>query len=167
LKIAVGGESVLCSAPWLMVFSADTRVTDYAGWPYCELMGEFQRMVRVSRCLFYVALVAITVLALVPQQEAVISTGWDKANHALAFFVLLALLDNAYPPLKLWLLKVLPLLVYGLLIEVIQYYLPDRDFALLDLLGDAVGLLLYCLLRPVLLDKIPFIRAQLFQSSSR
>jgi VanZ family protein len=124
-------------------------------------------MVIVSRGLFFVTLIGITVLALVPQHDAVISTGWDKANHALAFFVLLALLDNAYPPLKLWSAKALPLLAYGFLIEGIQYCLPDREFSLLDMLGDAVGLLLYGVLRPWLLDKFPFIRTNLLQSSSR
>ncbi|MEE8059617.1 MAG: VanZ family protein [Pseudomonadales bacterium] len=123
-------------------------------------------IVRISQWLFYLVLAAITILAIVPQDQAVISTGWDKANHALAFFVLLALMDNAYPSLALWQRKVLPLLAYGLLIECVQAYLPERFFSLLDVLGDAVGLCFYIMLRPLLLEKIPFINTEQFQKPS-
>lgn len=37
---------------------------------------------------FWIAAIAIGVLALLPATLPLPSTGWDKANHALAFFVL-------------------------------------------------------------------------------
>ncbi len=123
--------------------------------------------VTISRWLFYLALIAITILALVPQQQAVVTTGWDKSNHVLAFWVLLLLMDNAYPPLNLWVRKVLPLLAYGLLIECLQGFSPGRHFSLMDVVADFVGLIAYILLRPFLLDKIPFINTESFRPSSR
>ena len=109
---------------------------------------------KMCRCLFFVALLAISLLALLPQERAVISTGWDKTNHLLAFFVLLALLDNGYSFRRFWLRSVLPIFLYGILIECVQYFLPDRFFSLLDIIGDVVGLLLYTAIRPYLKNKI-------------
>jgi VanZ family protein len=77
------------------------------------------------------------------------TTGWDKLNHILAFFVLLGLLDNAYPALR-WLNKLFLLLVYGVVIECWQGLLPAREFSLLDVVADGVGLLLYWAIRPLL-----------------
>lgn len=120
-------------------------------------------MVVFSRWCFYVAFVSVTTLALVPQDHAVITTGWDKANHVLAFFVLLGLLDSGYPSWPLWSRKVILLLAYGALIECLQGLLAERTLSLLDVVADLMGLLAYSLCRPWLLDKLPFIDARLFR----
>ena len=54
-------------------------------------------LTTVSRVVFFCCLLAVTTLALVPQEHATVSTGWDKANHLLAFFVLLWSLDFSWP----------------------------------------------------------------------
>ncbi|CAI6148493.1 MAG: hypothetical protein SPLUMA1_SPLUMAMAG1_00659 [uncultured Sulfurimonas sp.] len=38
--------------------------------------------------------------------------------------------------------KVLLLLVFGLQIEIVQAFLPNREFSLLDVFADGVGILL-------------------------
>ena len=105
-------------------------------------------MLLICRCGFYIALLAISWLALAPQDEVFVSTGWDKANHLLAFFVLCGLLDLSYRDLSLWRWKLPLLFVYGLSLELLQGVLPERSMSLLDLLADALGLGLYALLRP-------------------
>lgn len=102
------------------------------------------------RVLFYCSLLVITYLAFAPVDEQLVSTGWDKANHVLAFFVLLALLDMAYPQVVLSLWKLGLLLGYGALIEAGQYFMPERELSLLDLLSDGLGLVMYLLLRPAI-----------------
>ncbi len=102
-------------------------------------------------------------MSVLPQEQVVVSLGWDKANHALAFFVLLGLLDNAYPSANLWTKKVLPLIIYGVLIECVQSQIPGRYASLLDILGDIVGLGAYLLIRPALIKSIPFIDADQFR----
>lgn len=105
---------------------------------------------RTSRFLFYPVLIIVTGLAFLPSPQVDLGTGWDKANHLLAFWVLLALLDNGYPLRRMWLDKLLPLLGYGLLIELIQWNIPDREFSLLDILADLLGMLFYLALRPLM-----------------
>ena len=70
----------------------------------------------------------------------------DKVLHAGAFVVMAFLLEAALPLLSFWWLKVVLLLSYGLLIEVVQWQLPYREFSLLDLLADSAGVLIYWVL---------------------
>ncbi|MGK0501183.1 MAG: VanZ family protein [Oceanicoccus sp.] len=109
-------------------------------------------LLTFSRCCLVVAFLAITLLALSPQDKVIIDAGWDKANHAVAFFVLLLLLDLSLPNSEIWRRKVLPLLIYGVLIEVLQSLTVGRYSSALDVLANAVGLLLYLPLRPYILS---------------
>ena len=70
----------------------------------------------------------------------------DKINHAFAFFVLALLIDNAFPRTRFLLVKLWPLIGYGILIEIVQRYVA-RDSSLLDLGADMIGISLYWLLR--------------------
>jgi VanZ family protein len=78
----------------------------------------------------------------------------DKVGHTAAFLCLSFLLDFAWPRYSWGLGKLMPLLGYGLLIELIQYFLPYRSFSLLDLAADGAGLLFYPLSFP-LLKRLP------------
>lgn len=101
--------------------------------------------------MFFLALAVISYLALAPLDAVSLSTGWDKLNHLLAFAVLLLLLDWAYPVMSVWPSKLLMLFTYGFLIEFAQAFIPYREFSLLDVAADCLGLVVYLLLRPVLL----------------
>lgn len=74
----------------------------------------------------------------------------DKANHIFAFYVLALLVDFSFPKDRLGFSKVFALLSYGLLIEVIQNFLPNRTSSLLDLLADGVGIASYGFSLPIL-----------------
>jgi VanZ family protein len=93
------------------------------------------------RWLFWLALIAITLLALSPRPPAVADLGWDKLNHLAAFALLGLLARLAWPAQSLvrWLLS---LLVYGGLLEIAQGLTPNRQAEWGDLLADALGLLL-------------------------
>lgn len=106
------------------------------------------------RLAFAGLFIAVTLLALLPMQELPVTTGWDKSNHVLAFFVLLALLDAGWPARALW-QKLLVLLVYGIAIEGAQGFIPGRFASGLDMLADAIGLALYLGLRPWWLRCLP------------
>ena len=107
-----------------------------------------RNFVHLSRVAFFVALFAITALAFVPQEQAAVDLGWDKANHCVAFFVLLMLLDFAYLKQPMLLAKFLPLLLYGVLIEAIQSLLAYREGSLLDIVADVAGLCTYLIIKP-------------------
>ena len=78
----------------------------------------------------------------------------DKFGHTAAFLCLAFLLDFAYPRRVWGAEKLLPLLAYGLFIELVQYFIPYRTFSLWDLAADGLGLMLYPLALP-LLKRIP------------
>ena len=83
---------------------------------------------------------AVLVLALVPSPPPMITTGWDKSNHLLAFGVMAWLGCKAFPQR---LTNVLPgLLAYGVLIEIMQSFTPNRTAEWLDLFADCLGILL-------------------------
>lgn len=67
------------------------------------------------------------------------TTGWDKANHLLAFVVLAVLGCQSHPERTATVM--LGLLAYGGLIEVLQSFTPDRFAEAGDLVADGLGLL--------------------------
>lgn len=69
---------------------------------------------------FVTCAAAVLVLALMPAPPPVITTGWDKSNHLLAFGVMTWLGCKAFPQRCMPLL--LGLLAYGALIEILQSY---------------------------------------------
>jgi VanZ family protein len=93
------------------------------------------------KILFFTALAAISILAVVPNYNALPSlvTVSDIINHITAFMVLTLLFKSAYPLLKPY-LHVILLLLYGVLIEVIQHFLPARFGDFYDVVSDGVGI---------------------------
>lgn len=94
-----------------------------------------------AQFLFWLVLIGVSILAFMPGDDVAITTGWDKSNHALAFFTLALLAGRSWPRRHWWQLA-LPLLAYGVLIEIVQYFI-GRDAAALDVFADAVGLAIY------------------------
>lgn len=97
---------------------------------------------RLALLAFWSAVIAILFLATMPANEAPDPTGWDKANHALAFYVLTLLAALAYPRRSLgWV--ALMLCGFGVLIEGVQTIpMLGRSTEFADLLGDIVGVLI-------------------------
>lgn len=92
------------------------------------------------RLAFTLCLLAVLVLALLPDPDPRLSTGWDKGNHLLAFAAL-AFLGCASLPGR-WLTVALALLGYGALIEVAQGLTGYRYAEWADLLADSLGIAL-------------------------
>lgn len=80
----------------------------------------------------------------------------DKLAHLLAFFGLACLADFSFPRARFGLSKIVPLLSYGLMIEIIQFFLPYRTFSLLDLAADTVGIAFY-LVTLLLMSRHPIV----------
>jgi len=74
----------------------------------------------------------------------------DKLVHAVVFFVFSVLMDLASDKKPFWLWKGLPLLIYGISIEIMQYFSPDREFSFLDMLADLSGIVVYFLIKTLL-----------------
>jgi VanZ family protein len=81
---------------------------------------------------------AILGLALIPAPPAAIDTGWDKANHGLAFAVLALWAQGGWVSRWRWAW----LLGLGIAIEALQALTPPREPSAADVLADAVGLVI-------------------------
>lgn len=106
------------------------------------------------RAVFIATVVLICYLAFGHVEETPIADINDKLEHTAAFLTLAFLLDFAWPHRAWGSDKLLLLLAYGLFIEVVQYFLPYREFSLWDLAADSLGLIAYPLTIP-LLKRVP------------
>ena len=120
-------------------------------------MGLSRLNIMLFRLMFFATLLIVTYLATAHIHYPVIEDINDKAGHALAFYVLALLADFSFPGSRLNLPKTALLLSYGLLIEIIQYFLPGRMCSLYDLTADAVGLMIYWASLPAL-KYLPLLR---------
>ena len=102
------------------------------------------------RVLLVGAIIGITFHAVVPLRQMVINTGWDVSNHILAFFVLAFGLDFAFPNRRLGIWSITVLLAYGVAIEFVQSFIPNRFPSVPDILADVAGVAIYLALVPVL-----------------
>ena len=91
---------------------------------------------------FWIIWCIATTLMLLPADELPIIQLWDKAEHAITFFVLMLLAWLGYRK-KIGIYWLMALLVgYGTAIECIQFFNPSRSFSVLDIVADTVGILI-------------------------
>ena len=88
--------------------------------------------------LFWAGCLAVGVLALLPATLPLPSTGWDKANHGLAFMALGLLGARCWPRGRTQVL--LALAAYGGAIELAQTLTATRTGEWSDWLADSTGL---------------------------
>ncbi|HKI50945.1 MAG TPA: VanZ family protein [Geothermobacteraceae bacterium] len=91
---------------------------------------------------FWALLLACLALSLMPQPPGVFELASDKFWHALAYLVLYLSSQIAYPMKVSQTARFTLLLGFSLLIEILQHFVPRREFSLLDLAANAAGLLL-------------------------
>lgn len=98
---------------------------------------------RAWLSLLLVLLAVTCWLAFSPAPPPVADTGWDKANHLLAFATLAVVASLAAWPWRgrAWRVAV-GLLAYGVFIETVQAQLPRRSAEWADLLADGAGIAL-------------------------
>ena len=107
------------------------------------------RAARIAQVLLVLAIGVILWLALHPSPP-ISGLQLDKLNHLAAFFVLALLAEYAFPSASVSALKLLPLLGFGLLIEVLQYWVGYRYFEWLDVAADGAGIAAFWLIRGAL-----------------
>ena len=111
------------------------------------------KLSKLHQTALWCAIIAISYLATTSVDHTVQSTFNDKFNHLIAFIVLSFLAHIAYPKVKnlKW---ATALFFYGLLIEAVQYFLPYREFSLLDLATDSVGIIAYLIIFWTFFDQL-------------
>ena len=95
------------------------------------------------RISFWLCFGLTAYLSLLPQEF--LPTGiniWDKLSHSIAFAALALSAALGWPDKNFVQFVLIPLLTFGVLIEVLQYFIPGREFSLLDMLADAIGIII-------------------------
>ena len=96
-------------------------------------------MHKIFQGMLYICIIAIEYLATTTQEIKPLEHSWDKANHFIAFLTLYILLSLAYKKLSVK-VKILLLLAFGIQIEIVQAFIPGRDFSGFDVIADSVGI---------------------------
>lgn len=99
----------------------------------------------LARVAFALALIGSCILAFTPADRYLQQQMNDKLLHFSAF-VVLALMARAAFPLAPALILAFCMSFFGAFIEVVQSYLPYRQFSWLDLLADMAGVMFYFIL---------------------
>jgi VanZ family protein len=95
----------------------------------------------VWRVLLILIAGAVGYLALIPAPPVLIDTGWDKANHMLAFGSMAFTAFLSCRSSKTMRIVLMGLLFgYGGLIEILQMSVPNRAAEWGDLLADTLGI---------------------------
>ena len=97
---------------------------------------------KYYKLAFFTAVLGILVLAVIPNGGG-IDTGWDKANHFIAFFTLSLLLNRASSTAHARIRNALSLVAFGMLIEVIQAFLSYRSADYHDVIADSIGIIIF------------------------
>jgi len=105
-------------------------------------------MTKIYKPILFIYWGILTFLALLPApQSELLFPFIDKVVHFLSFLILIFLFDKSFK--KPITLKTLGLLFcYGIFIELVQSLTITRSPETLDLLADALGLLVYFVLAP-------------------
>jgi VanZ family protein len=99
---------------------------------------------RLWRLAFFTCVAAVLVISLIPIDQPVPSTGWDKADHLLGFAILMLLGIRSFTKHRMPL--AIALLVYGIAIEILQSLTSYRFGEWRDVVADAGGIALAMLL---------------------
>lgn len=100
---------------------------------------------HLFRALLWVSLGVVLYLSCMKVDGPLPGNLSDKFYHGLCFFILAFMADFAYPDSGFTAGKYLPLFMYGVLIEIIQFFIPYRSFSPADMVADALGLVFYAL----------------------
>ena len=97
---------------------------------------------KYFKLAFFSAVISILVLAIIPNGGGV-DTGWDKANHFIAFFTLSLLLNRASSTAHARIRNALSLVAFGMFIEVVQAFISYRSADYHDVIADSIGIVVF------------------------
>lgn len=107
-----------------------------------SLIDPFMTKSLFFKSAFVVALVYSMYLFFNPDLDTGIRIPhFDKVGHFIAFAGLSFLFDFAFALAKIW--GIVAALIYGILVELIQSTLPNRQASIADIVADMTGCLVY------------------------
>jgi VanZ family protein len=97
------------------------------------------------RFVFYTGIAVILYFAFTPLDTPVVDSMNDKVKHVLAFLLLTCLFSLAYEIRIAFIAAILFML--GAVIEGVQYFLPQRQASVWDMIASAAGVILFLALK--------------------
>ncbi len=94
---------------------------------------------KLAKIAFFIGLVAVIALSLIPQETLPETGMWDKLNHTLAYGVLAVVGGLGFKGWRSLLMVGIGLVVLGAGLELAQSVIPDRDGSIYDTLANFVG----------------------------
>lgn len=107
-------------------------------------MGFIMRIKQYQlRVLFWCCVIIVFILSGLPgsSTKLIAIQNIDKVAHFVTFFVLSILLLLAYDFKYPYLWTTILMVLFGLTIEVMHLYIPDRVFSMADFAADVCGIL--------------------------
>jgi VanZ family protein len=115
-------------------------------------------MRKLLICFYIIYVLIITYLSLTPIEHKIPVKiwDWDKASHFIAYLLLAIFVRKVHIRFS-YLTCVITCFSYSFAIECIQYFIPNRQFDVLDmlanLLGMVLGVIIYYLIREKFFNK--------------
>lgn len=97
----------------------------------------------VYKVAFFIVILLLMLTPVLPEELKAFFTFLeltDKMEHFIAFFLLSFLLNRASSTITHRLRNVVALSTFGLFIEMMQHFIPNRSTSLYDLLADMAGI---------------------------
>ncbi len=95
---------------------------------------------KISRIIFLVGVLLIIYFSFYAEAEKIDVLGGDKLWHVLAFGLLGLTGAVAFPKGHRLLMVIVGLIIFGLVIEFVQFIMPGRSAHLSDIIANLVGL---------------------------
>lgn len=100
--------------------------------------------------VFYVLM--ITYFSLTPIKHEVSESMWDKASHFIAYFILFVVAKKVHTKFNNLTCAII-CCIYAFGIECIQYFIPYRDFEVLDMIANSLGVFLGVIVYTLFIEK--------------
>ena len=94
---------------------------------------------KLAKITFFVGLIAVIALSLLPHETLPETGMWDKSNHALAYGVLAVLGGLGSKGWGSLIIVGIGLVILGAGLELAQSFIPDRTSSVYDALANFVG----------------------------
>jgi VanZ family protein len=109
-------------------------------------------MRKLIICYYVIYVLIITYYSLTPIENIISDNLWDKVSHFFTYLILVILIKNVHIRLS-YLTCILICCNYSFITECIQYYIPDRQLDVFDILANLLGTLLGVIINYLIIEK--------------
>ncbi len=109
-------------------------------------------MRKIIICYYVVYVLIITYYSFTPAENIISDNLWDKVSHFFTYLILVILIKNVHIRLS-YLTSILICCNYSVVTECIQYFMPDRQLDVYDMLANLLGTLLGAIIYYLLIEK--------------